>query len=241
MNKNYDQEFGPGGAYAWPGDPSTAMALIETVMWEKSSADCLGDYFLYMVLGSYDSDCYDSDEEEDLAESIGKSRQELREVFKDAKNWPLPYLVASAVYELVSKDPEILRINYEVWRHLFWVFLLFDEPLFDMLRVKGFVGHPWPTKGWDKMYRDNIVDGLKSKLKFEIKSLTTHLILWSSDKDKPWVTCQYFTSHAYPEDVFRCLDLVGIDRDLAHLAVDQVFKLQSLTPFYDVLSDNPSF
>ena len=219
-----------GGAYAWPGDPSTAMALIETVMWEKSSADCLGDYFLYMVLGSYDSNCYDSDEEEDLAESIGKSRQELREVFKDAKNWPLPYLVASAVYELVSKDPEIFRINYEVWRHLFWVFLLFDEPLFDMLRAKG----------WDKMYRDNIVDGLKSQLKFEIYDLTTHLILWSSDKDKPWFTCRNFSSRVYPKDVLRCLDLVGIDQDLAYMAVDQVFKLQNLTPFYNVLLDSPS-
>ena len=41
------------------------MALIETVIWGKSSADCLGDYF-YMLLGSYDSD-----EDEDLAESIG--------------------------------------------------------------------------------------------------------------------------------------------------------------------------
>ena len=65
-------------------------------------------------------------------------------------------------------------------------------------------------------------------------------LIWSSDRDKPWFACTYFTSRIHPENVLRCLALVGIDRDLDHLAVDQVFKLHSLTPFYDVLSDNSS-
>ena len=64
--------------------------------------------------------------------------------------------------------------------------------------------------------------------------------MWGSDEGKPWFTCKRFTSHIYSEDVLRCLDLVGIDPGLAHSAVDQVFKLQSLVPLYDVLSDDPS-
>ena len=95
---HFDKEFGPGGAYAWPGDLSMARALIETVIWGKSSADCLGDYFLYWLFGPYDFN-----EDEELAESIGKLREEAQELFKDARNWPLPYLVASAVYEIVSR------------------------------------------------------------------------------------------------------------------------------------------
>ena len=96
------------------------------------------------------------------------------------------------------------------------------------------------AKRWDKIHQKSIGEGFKSQLIFEIKGLTGHRIIWSSDEDKPWFACKYFTSHIYPEDVFRCLDLVGIDQDLAHLAVDQLFKLQSLTPFYHVLLDNPS-
>ena len=131
-------------------------------------------------------------------------------------------------------------MSRSVWCHFLWLCLLFGEPLFDMLRAKGFVGHPWPTKGWDKMYRDNIREGFKSQLIFEIKGLTGHRIIWSNDRDKPWFTCRSFPLRACPEDVLRCLDLVGIDRDLVHLAGDQVFKLHSFTPFYHVLSDNPS-
>jgi hypothetical protein len=208
MNKNYDQEFGPGGAYAWPSDMDVAKALIRVAPGEKSSADCLTDDFFYDFLRSYE------EEDLDLAEATAKSRQEL---FKDAKNWPLPYLVASAVYEIVSKGTEM---TLSVWRHFFWLFLLFDEPLFDMFRGKG----------WDKIHKNTVREGFKWQLKHEIVTFTGNRLLWSSDKDKPWFTCRYFASHAYPEDVLRCLDLVGVDQDLAHLAVDQMFKLQSLTP-----------
>ena len=121
-------------------------------------------------------------------------------------------------------------MSLTVWCDFLWLFLLFDEPLFDMVRAKG----------WDKIHKNSIREGFQWQLKHEIQGLTGHLILWSSDKDKPWFTCQYFTSHVYRENVLRCLDLVGIDRDLAYMAVDQVFKLQNLTPFYNVLLDNPS-
>ena len=222
MNQNCDQEFGPGGAYAWPGDLSMAIAFLQAALWKRSSADCLNDYFFYTLLGSYES-LHD----EDLAETTAKSSQEL---FKDARNWPLPYLVASAVYKILSINAEKIHIFHHGWRHLFWLFLLFDEPLFDMARAKG----------WDRIYKNQIREGFQWQLKYEIEGRTGHQLIWSSDKDKPWFSCDYFASHAYPEDVLRCLDLVGIDRDLAHLAVDQVFKLQSLTPFYDVLSNNSS-
>ena len=101
LNKNYDQEFGPGGAYAWPSDMHVAEALIRAAPTAKSSANCLSDYFFYQFLGSDQDEFlgFDEDEAFDLAEATAKSRQEL---FKDAKNWPLPYLVASAVYEILK-------------------------------------------------------------------------------------------------------------------------------------------
>jgi hypothetical protein len=77
MNKKYDQEFGPGGAYAWPSDLNVEKALIRVAPTKKSSADCLTDYFFYDIFGSYE------DDDLDLAEATAKSRQEL---FKDAKN-----------------------------------------------------------------------------------------------------------------------------------------------------------
>ena len=153
MNKNYDQEFGLGGAYAWPSDLDVAEGLIRAAPTEKSSADCLNDYFFYNFLGSYE------DEDEDLAEATAKSRQEL---FKDAKNWPLPYLVASAVYEILSKDTEM---SLSVSRHFLWLFLLFDQPLFDMLRAKG----------WDKIHQKTIRKGFQWQLKHEIQGQPTNM------------------------------------------------------------------
>ena len=46
MNQNYDDIFGPGGAYAWPADLDVAKELIRAAPGEKSSADCLNDWFL---------------------------------------------------------------------------------------------------------------------------------------------------------------------------------------------------
>ena len=230
INQNYDDIFGPGGAYAWPADLDVAKGFIRAAPGEKSSADCLTDHFFSHMLGfdqEYDGLGFDEDEVDDLVEAKATSTQEL---FHDAQNWPLPYLVASAVYYIVSKNIQKIHIIPGAWHDFLWLFLLFDEPLFDMLRGKG----------WDKIYKSNIREGFKWQLEFEIAGLTNTRLIWSSDKDKPWFTHTTFTPRIYPEDVLRCLDLVGVDRDLAHLAVDQMFKLQSLTPFYDVLLDNPS-
>ena len=82
--------------------------------------------------------------------------------------------------------------------------------------------------------------GFHDRLSLDIGSFTVKKLVWGSDEEKSWFTCKGFTRHIYPDDVLRCLDLVGIDRGLAQFAVDQVFKSQSLTHLCDVLSDNPS-
>ena len=230
MIKDYNEEFGPGGIYAWPADLDVAGRLLEAAPCEKSSADCLDDDFFSEYLDHLDDHIFEEFPEEEayeLAEAARKFRQEL---FKDATEWPLPCLVASAVYNILSTETEQIHMISNLWRELFWPFLCFDEPLSDMVK----------SKGWGKTYRKELREGFKLQLRFEIHGLTGNRLMWGNDKDKPWLTCQYFASHIYAEDVLRCLDLVGVDPALAHSAVDKVFKLQSLTPLYRVLSDDPS-
>ena len=228
MIKDYDKEFGPGGWYAWPADVDVAGRFLEAAPYSKSSAECLDDDFFGDYLDCLDAHLfynYPEEEAAELAEAEAKSRQEL---LKDAKNWPLPYLVASAVYKILSTQE--IHKSSDFWSDFLWPFLVFDEPLFDMLRAKG----------WDNMYRNELRKWFKFQLSFEIRGVTLNKLVWGSDREKPSFTCQGFTSHISPEDLLRCFDLVGIDPDLARSAVDQVFKLQSLTPFYDALFDNPS-
>ena len=230
MTIDYDKEFGPNGIYKWPANLDIAERLVKVTPEAKSSADCLDDDFFYRSLGPLDGYLFDEYPEEEaleLAESAAKSRKEL---FKDAKNWPLPCLVTSAVYKMLSTEAEQRYSIGQSWRALFWPFLLFDEPLFGMLRAKG----------WGKIYGNDMREGFQSQLRSDLSPLTAKEFMWGSDKEKPWFTCVGFTSHIYSEDILRCLDLVGVDPGLAHAAVDQVFKLQSLTPLYNVLSDDPS-
>ena len=226
MTRDYDHEFGPDGMYAWPACPDVAERFVEAAPYAKSGPDCLNDDFFYDYLDCLDAHLflnYPSEEAEELAEEASKGRQEL---FRDARNWPLPYLVASATYKMLSTRPQ--RVN--MWYWFLWPFLCFDEPLFGMLRAKD----------WGKIYKNEMRKGFKSRLRFEISSSVGKRLMWGSDGKKPWFTCACFTSHIYPEGVLRCLDLIGIDPGLAHSAVDQAFKLQSLIPLYDVLSDDPS-
>ena len=230
MTKNYDQEFGPNGIYGWPACLDIAERLLEAAPYAESSADCLNDDFFSEYLDYLDKHLFEDYPEEEayeLAEAARKSRQEL---FKDATKWPLPYLVASAIYKILSTEAERIHIIDNLWRDLFWPFLSFDEPVFDMLQAKG----------WGKIYRKEIREGFKLQLRFEIRGLTGNRVMWGSDKDKPWLTREGFASHIYPEDLLRCLHLVGIDPGRAHSAVDKVFKLHSFTPLYRVLSYNPS-
>ena len=242
MTRDYDQEFGPGSIYEWPADPNIAERLIETALYKKSSSDCLNDYFFSRSLSFLDAHLFEDFQEDkalELAKAAAKARQEL---FKEAKEWPLNYLVTSAIYNILSTGAEQIYMVTDLWIALLWPFLTFDEPLFGMLR----------SKNWGRVYGNKIRKGFKFRLSFEIGGLTGNRLMWGTDKDqpkeeledqfkeKPWFTCEGFTSHIYAEDVLRCLDLVGIDPGLAQLAVDQVFQLQSLTPLYDVLSDDHS-
>ena len=80
----------------------------------------------------------------------------------------------------------------------------------------------------------------KWALKFQINVSSVVKFIGDSDNGKPWFTCVGFTSHIYPQDVLKCLNLVGIDQGLAQSAVDDMFELQNLTPLYNILCDDPS-
>ncbi len=227
--EDYNHEFGPEGTFAWPSDLDVAERFIEAAPYAKSGPDCLTDYFFYEYLDCIDAPLfYEYPEEEalQLAEAAAKARQEL---FKDARDWPLPCLVASAVYKMLSAETEQIHMIRDLWGDLFWLFLCFDQPLSDMVKAKG----------WGKIYRKEIREGFKLQLWCDIRGFTGTRLMWGSDKDRPWLTRKNIASHIYAEDVLRCLDLVGVDPALAHSAVDKVFKLQSLTPLYDVFSDDP--
>ncbi len=229
MTRDYDQEFGPGGPYYWPADLAIAERLLQKAPYVKSTAECLDSDFFYQYLDHLDAPFFREYEESkalELAQAAGKARQEL---FKEALTWPLSYLVTSATYKILSAKDEEVYITSCLGDCFFWAFLSFNEPLFDVLYAKG----------WKDIYGKRIRNGFKFRLSFEIGSLTVKKFIWGSDKEKPWLTCEDFASHIYSEDIVRCLDFVGIDRGLADSAVDQVFELQSLTPLYDVLSDQP--
>ena len=112
MTRNYDQEFGPDGIYAWPGCLDVAGRFIEAAPYAESGPDCLDDYFFYEYLDCLDAELFDEHPEKEaleLVEAAAKSRQEL---FRDARNWPLPYLVTSAMYHILSTKAErIHKIN----------------------------------------------------------------------------------------------------------------------------------
>ena len=110
--------------------------FIKAAPYAKSSPDYLDDDFFYEYLDCLDAHFfrdYQGEEGQELAEELAaeaaKARQEL---FKDARNWPLPYLVASATYKILSaRDEGVYMITY-AWRDcFFWLFLCFDEPLFE--------------------------------------------------------------------------------------------------------------
>ena len=125
MTRNYDYEFGQEGTFAWPSDLDVAERFIEAAPYTKSSPDCLDDYFFYEDLDHLDNHIfYEYPEEEalELAEAAAKTRQEL---FKDAVNWPLPYLVMSATYKILSaKDEGVYMMTHRTrfGDRFFWLF-----------------------------------------------------------------------------------------------------------------------
>jgi hypothetical protein len=231
MTIDYNQEFGPNGRYRWPGCLEVAEGLIKVAPCKESSSDCFTEDFFFdhlnqELFNQYPEDTinYIDEEADELIEAAVKERQEL---FKDAKNWTLPCLVTSAVYYIFSTNAvQIHKISGD----LFWLFLFFDKPLFDLFR----------SKGWDKAYQNDLRLGFMCQIIFTVDRFPGNRLLWGSNEERPWFTREDFTRHIHPEDVLRCLDLIGIDPSRAHLAVDAMFKWQSLIPFRAVLSSDPS-
>jgi hypothetical protein len=225
MTIDYDQEFGPSGRYPWPGYIDIAEGVIKVAVapCKKSSSDCLTQYFFERCLADLEEKLLEDYPEEEASELKEAALRERQELFKDARGWPLSCLVTSAVYYIFSTDAE--RV-YMISGDLLWLFLSFDKPLLDMFQ----------SKGWDKKYQDELREGFMCKIIFDF---TSNRLLWGSNEERPWFTCEGFIRHIYPEDVLRCLDLVGIDQTLARWAVDEVFKLHNLTPFWAVLYNDP--
>ena len=199
MTKNYNKEFGPDGLFAWPACTDVAERFLEAAPFAKSGPDCLNDEFFYddyddcegPRINSLDSyiflncpDDYPYEMAVEFAEAAAKEREQL---FKEARSLPLPYLVASATYKILSREPEVLSLITPSSYCLLWPFLCFDEPLFDMLRSRR------------KIYKNDIRKGFKFRLKDEIDGLG-HRLMWGRDQEKPWFTAKGFTSHIYPKE-----------------------------------------
>ena len=133
MTRDLAQEAFTVGRLAWMWQEGS----LKPPPYEKSSADCLDDDFFYEYLNHLDDHIFEEYPEKEayeLAEATAKSRQKL---FKDARDWPLPYLVASAVYKMLSTEGKQIHMISHLWRELLWPFLSFDEPFSDMVKAKG--------------------------------------------------------------------------------------------------------
>ena len=77
-------------------------------------------------------------------------------------------------------------------------------------------------------------EGFKRGLSWDTKNLRGDPVIWG----KGWFAKKYVKTKIYPQDVLRCLRLASVDKDVACLASNEVFKSQSLLPFYEALFDN---
>lgn len=228
MTIDFDKVFGPSGRYAWPGCLDIARNLIIRAPYAKLSSDCLTENFFDQCLDRYENELLEDYPKEEVYEMKRAAVKEKQELFKDASGWSLNNLVTSAMYYKLLTKKTFFIISDE----FLWLFLSFDKPLFDVLRLEG----------WDKKHQNDLRENFKFKLTLEIGPFAVKTLLWSSDteKERPWFMCEGFSQHFYSEDVIRCLDLVGIDQTLARWAVDEMFKLHSLAPFLAALSDDRS-
>ncbi len=131
MTRDLAQEAFTVGRLAWMWQEGS----LKPPPYEKSSADCLDDDFFYEYLNHLDDHIFEEYPEKEayeLAEATAKSRQKL---FKDARDWPLPYLVASAVYKMLSTEGKQIHMISHLWRELLWPFLSFDEPFCPLMNL----------------------------------------------------------------------------------------------------------
>ena len=213
-----DKEFGEGAPYAFPGDIHEARRLLALCRDLKSSAD-------YLKCDFYNAADID----------------DVRERFQGVTEWPLPYLVASAAYYFLAwrnrtakKICNVGRIDAFDWENLFLVLLTVGEPLFEIIH----------RNKWAEPNRESIREGFRVKLYLVIefnKSKSRYRpIRWFHEKGRSWFQIDWeeeiaYPGKCYPDNVFRCLVLAGINETVARLAVKEVFESKNLSPFYTAL------
>ena len=64
--------------------------------------------------------------------------EKRRELFNDAKDWPLVSAVTSAVYKISGDETERFGfVGNFTWSEILWILLVFKEQVFDMVESKG--------------------------------------------------------------------------------------------------------
>ena len=208
-----DNEFGRGGPYGWPGDLKEADKFLDVCTFMESSAEWLEFEF------------YEEDDAEDV-----------RERFKGALEWPLPYLVASAAYYFLASRNKMVegiwnvgRIDGYTWSKLFSVLLTVGEPLFQMIK----------RNRWAELNKEFIREGFRKRLEFVIwlddRKSQYMKIQWFHEKEGSWFQIGAQRGRVSPENLLGCLALASVNEAVARLAVKEVFETETLYPFYTAL------
>ncbi len=202
----------------------------------KGDVDEANTFLKKVPTATYSSQCFEDDDffhpykldeelEPETREEAWARGEKRRELFNDAKGWPLASAVTSAVYKVLTDETERFgSVGNFTWSQLFWLLLLFKEQVFDLVEAKG----------WASISGKEVREGFKRGLRWDTKNFRGDPIIWGDG----WFRKSYVNSKIYPQDVIRCFRLAGVNEDVARLASNQVFKSQSLTPFYDALSDD---
>ena len=198
-----DNQFGRGAPYAFPGDIQEAGKFLTLCTFIESSSECLEREFY---------------EEEDT--------EDVRECFKNATEWPRPYLVASAAYHFLAWTSKIDAFD---WKKLFYVLLTVGEPLFEMIH----------RNKWADPNRESIRKGFKMELESVIelddRKCPYSKIQWFHEGGASWFQFGTQKGRVSPENLLGSLKLVGTNETVARLAVREVFETETLYPFYTAL------
>ena len=196
-----DSQFGRGSPYAWPGDIHEARRFLARCGDLKLSANYLECDF-YNVAGVKD----------------------VKKRFKGVTEWPLPYLVASAAYCFLSwgnrtaeKICNVGRIDAFDWKNLCRVFLIFGEPLFQMIEKNRLYK---PNK---EAIREGFIGYLQRVICRDDEIYDT--IQWSHERgaswfqihergfdevDRPDTYADYRLGRVSSENLLGCLELASV-------------------------------
>lgn len=222
-----DKEFGKGAPFWWPGYLHEADRLLCCCCQCESSVECLDR-----------EEFIGNDEDMDIPDEDGEER------FKAARDWPLPYLVASAMYRvLAEKDHEAQEralasggsrgISSDMWGKLFFVILCFGAPIPAMLQ----------RNGWLEANREAIRIGFKCTLEAAtlILDLNFYEIEWATEQGNPCFKAPLAGYEATPETGLQCLTIAGVEEGVAKAVMEEVFETHSFVPFRNaLLLEHPS-